>query len=231
MEISAVVPGVDQRLRPWVSAIAHQRLDAVTHVHAPDTATTLVLCSASEGAFVIGPRDRARYHAGPPARRTVVRLAPGRAQAVLGVPADELAGRVVPLGELWSGADALEPAALTSALLRRVASIDPGRSDLVHAATGLLRTRGVAETAVALNVSERQLRAVFTRAVGLSPKRFARVDRVRRVVARGRRGGWARVAVELGYFDQAHLSAEFRAVMGVSPGAFARGDLPAATYC
>ncbi|MFI9010086.1 helix-turn-helix domain-containing protein [Actinosynnema sp. NPDC053489] len=221
---------VEQRLRPWVAGIGTQRFEGGRFVHAPDTATTLVLCTASEGAFVVGPRDRARYTAGQRARRTVVRLTPGRAQAVLDVPVDELAGRVVPLGELW-GRPIGDEEALRSALLSRLAATDPRHSDLVHAAARLLRARGVAETARALDVSERHLRTLFTRAVGLSPKRYARVDRVRRVVARGGRGGWARLAAELGYYDQAHLTREFRAAMGVPPGAYLAGDLPAATYC
>ncbi|MER5264111.1 helix-turn-helix domain-containing protein [Actinosynnema sp. NPDC002837] len=218
-------------MRPWVAGIGMQSFGGGKFVHAPDTATTLVVCTASAGAFVVGPRDRASYVTGREgARRTVVRLTPGRAQAVLDVPVDELAGRVVPLSEVW-GRPVGDEAALRSALLSRVESTDPKRSDLVHAAARLLRTRGVAETARALDVSERHLRTLFTRAVGLSPKQYARVDRVRRVVARGERGEWARLAVELGYYDQAHLSREFRATMGVPPGAYVAGDLPEATYC
>ncbi|MFJ6672022.1 helix-turn-helix domain-containing protein [Actinosynnema sp. NPDC091369] len=222
---------MEERLRPWVAGIGVQSFEAGgTVVHAPDTATTLVLCTASEGAYVVGPRDRARYRVGGDAWRTVVRLAPGRAQAVLDVSVDELVDRAVPLSEVW-GRPVGDEAALRSALLRRVATADPKRSDLVHAAARLLRAHGVAETARALSVSERHLRTLFTRAVGLSPKQFARVDRVRRVVARGARGGWARLAAELGYYDQAHLSREFRATMGVPPGAYLAGDLPDATYC
>ncbi|MCE6997989.1 AraC family transcriptional regulator [Saccharothrix sp. S26] len=223
---------MEAQLRPWVAGIGVQRFEGETFVHAPDTATTLVLCTASEGAYVVGPRDRARYTTttGGGARRTVVRLTPGRAQAVLDVPVDELVDRHVPLDEVW-GRPVGDEAALRSALLKRVAATDPARSDLVHAAARLLRTRGVAETARALAVSERHLRTLFTRAVGLSPKQYARVDRVRRVVALGGRGGWARLAAELGYYDQAHLSREFRATMGVPPGAYLAGDLPEATFC
>ncbi|WP_202919121.1 helix-turn-helix domain-containing protein [Saccharothrix deserti] len=221
---------MEERLRRWVSGIAVQSFEGEKYVHAPDTATTLVLCTASEGAFVVGPRDRARYTTGQEGRRTIVRLTPGRAQAVLDVPVDELVDQVVPLSEVW-GRPVGDEAALRSALLSRLASADPGRSDLVHAAARMLRTRGVAETARALDISERHLRTLFTKAVGLSPKQFARVDRVRRVVARGKRGEWARVAAELGYYDQAHLTSEFRATMGVPPGAYLAGNLPAATFC
>ncbi len=221
---------VEQRLRPWVSAIGSQSFEGDTYVLEPDTATTLVMCTESKGAVVVGPQDRARYYRWRSAERTVVRLTPGRAQAVLDVPVDALAGRVVPLSEVW-GRSVADEVELTSVLLGRLASADPARSDLVHAAARLLRTHGVADTARALDVSERHLRTLFTRAVGLSPKQFARVDRVRRVVARGRRGEWARLAAELGYYDQAHLTSEFRATMGVPPGAYVAGKLPAATSC
>jgi AraC-like DNA-binding protein len=33
---------------------------------------------------------------------------------------------------------------------------------------------------------------------------------------------WARIATEAGYYDQAHLIAEFRQLIGVTPGAFQR---------
>ncbi|WP_156077123.1 helix-turn-helix domain-containing protein [Saccharothrix sp. NRRL B-16314] len=221
---------MEQRLRPWVSAIGSQSFEGDTYVLEPDTATTLVMCTESKGAVVVGPQDRARYYRWRSAERTVVRLTPGRAQAVLDVPVDALAGRVVPLSEVW-GRSVADEVELTSVLLGRLASADPARSDLVHAAARLLRTHGVADTARALDVSERHLRTLFTRAVGLSPKQFARVDRVRRVVARGRRGEWARLAAELGYYDQAHLTSEFRATMGVPPGAYVAGKLPAATSC
>ncbi|OKI36953.1 hypothetical protein A6A25_20740 [Saccharothrix sp. CB00851] len=230
MDVSAVVVAVERGLRPWVSTIGSQSFEGDTYVLEPDPAATLVVCSRTKGAVVVGPRDRARYYAWRSAWRTVVRLTPGRAQAVLDVPVDELAGRIVPLSELW-GRSVDDEAELVSVLLDRVSSADPRRSDLVHAAARLLRTRGVAETARALGLSERHLRTLFTRAVGLSPKQYARVDRVRRVVARGRRGEWAQLAAELGYYDQAHLTREFRATMGVPPGAYVSGDLPAASPC
>jgi AraC-like DNA-binding protein len=230
LEVSAVVVDVNQLLRPWVSAMGSRLYEGDMYVLEPDTATSLVMCTETKGAMVVGPQDRARYYNWRTARRTVVRLTPGRAQAVLDVPVDELAGRVVPLSEVW-GRSVGDDAELLSVLLGRVAAADPRRSDLVHAAARLLRTHGVADTARALDVSERHLRTLFTRAVGLSPKHFARVDRVRRVVARGKRGEWARLAAELGYYDQAHLTTEFRNTMGVPPGAYVAGDLPAATPC
>jgi AraC-like DNA-binding protein len=39
------------------------------------------------------------------------------------------------------------------------------------------------------------------------------------------------LAAEAGYYDQSHMTAEFRRMMGVSPGAFVAGQLPVAAPC
>lgn len=66
----------------------------------------------------------------------------------------------------------------------------------------------------------------FRRRVGLTPKRFARLVRFRRVVdSLATRGGapprLARLALETGYSDQAHLTREFRAFAGLAPTEYA----------
>ncbi|MGO1054359.1 helix-turn-helix domain-containing protein [Crossiella sp. CA198] len=100
-----------------------------------------------------------------------------------------------------------------------------GRRDAVPAG-------GVRATALRLHVSERHLRNVFSDAVGLSPNRFARIDRVRAALSAADTGlRWASIASAAGFYDRAHLTAEFRALMGVSPGAFRAGRLPAAGQC
>jgi AraC-like DNA-binding protein len=55
---------------------------------------------------------------------------------------------------------------------------------------------------------------------GLTPKLLARLIRFHRALAlrRSRAGiGWAELAAECGYFDQAHLTAEFAEFAGVTP--------------
>ncbi|MEV1178938.1 helix-turn-helix domain-containing protein, partial [Nonomuraea sp. NPDC049784] len=78
-----------------------------------------------------------------------------------------------------------------------------------------------------LAVSERHLRGLFSDGVGVPPKRFERITRVRKVLAGGRASSWATA----GYYDQSHMTAEFRAMMGVTPGAFFAGRLPALQPC
>ncbi|MEU4801744.1 helix-turn-helix transcriptional regulator [Actinosynnema sp. NPDC023587] len=217
-------------LRTWVTDM---RVDSVvpmgTQALPPDGATSLVLCSVTQEAFVVGPRTRGTYFETIPAHRLKVRLRPGRAQTLLGVAAHELVDAVVPLKDLWGSVEGFE--GLRKTLADRSAEADPERDAVVAEAVRTLPELGVAATAKALHVSERHLRTLFRDAVGLSPKQFARIERVRRVVASGATGSWARLAHELGYYDQSHLSTDFRAAMGIAPGAFAAGRYPDATPC
>ncbi len=97
---------------------------------------------------------------------------------------------------------------------------------------GEARVDGVAER---LGVTARHLRRAFTEHVGIGPKDFARTVRLQRAVrlaetsritpsghALGTSFDWGRIAVDSGYYDQAHLITDFRELVGLTPGAFAR---------
>jgi AraC-like DNA-binding protein len=201
---------------------------------APDTATELVFCEHG-GAAVTGPRTRAGYHVGEPVPRVVMRLQPGRTRLLLGQTAKELVDRVVPLP--WAGIDlaGVLDGQLSDLLLSRMAARsrhEVARSDLAHhAATVLTQDTGISVTARRLHLSERQLRTIFTDTVGISPKHFTRIDRLRAVLAGAGQSSWSDLAVAAGYYDQAHLTVEFRTIMGVPPAAFVSGRLPSATLC
>jgi AraC-like DNA-binding protein len=210
--------------------------------------------------MVMGPRTRALYHLGKPGPSCLqVRIKAGWARAVVGLAGRHLVDRLVPFGsdahapadELWRGLIGLgtEPGSLrdpeTAARLEQafdhamsagIAS-DRVRSELVHDATRLLSSshtpapQQVQAVARRLNVSERQLRNMFSETVGLSPKQYARIDRVRTVLTHAQKGGLAQAAARAGYYDQSHMTTEFRRIMGVSPGAFMAGELPAASPC
>jgi AraC-like DNA-binding protein len=94
---------------------------------------------------------------------------------------------------------------------------------VVAAAGALARGSRVAEVAERLGLLPRTLRRRFAAHVGLSPKRFGRVQRLQRVV-RGLDGrpqvDWAATAARHGYCDQAHLADEFRDLVGVTPGGY-----------
>jgi AraC-like DNA-binding protein len=76
------------------------------------------------------------------------------------------------------------------------------------------------------NLSARTLQRLFRQYVGVSPKwviQCYRLLEVAQQLARGDALDWSRVALDLGYFDQAHFSKDFKAMVGVSPTDYARG--------
>ncbi|HEY0949017.1 helix-turn-helix domain-containing protein [Nocardioides sp.] len=73
-------------------------------------------------------------------------------------------------------------------------------------------------------LAERTLQRLTARRIGLSPKWLIQRRRLHEAAERLRaadRPDLARVAVELGYADQAHFGRDFRAVTGLTPGEFA----------
>jgi transcriptional regulator GlxA family with amidase domain len=96
---------------------------------------------------------------------------------------------------------------------------------VIAAARALARGSGVGEVAERLGLLPRTLRRRFAAQVGLSPKRFGRVQRLQRVV-RGLDGwaqvDWADTAARHGYCDQAHLADEFRDLADVTPAGYLR---------
>ncbi|MDX6361468.1 MAG: hypothetical protein QOC85_471 [Streptomyces sp.] len=253
-------PGaLPEALRPWFTGIGFTSVEGDPRrlfAHMPDTATKVVVRVEGDDrrdVLVVGPRTRATYHTGKRLTSCVeLRLAPGASRPLLGVPAVDLVGRVAPLGDFPGGAarrlaDGLLPLApeqivphLAGTLPDGLAPGDAARTGLLRAAveamsteTGRLPT-GVRELASRLAVSERQLRNLFTDGVGVSPKHYARIARVRHVLhhARGVPGtSWAQLATTTGYYDQSHMTADFRTLMGVPPTSFFTGRLPAAQPC
>ncbi|MET0237632.1 MAG: helix-turn-helix domain-containing protein [Kibdelosporangium sp.] len=235
---------ISAALRSWVDEILVASMVGEQMVlDEPDAATTLVLRSvpgAEPELVVMGPRTQALYYLGRAGPSCVkIRLQPGRARLVLGRSVRDLVDQVVPLGDLWGEPGQrlarhwADPARLAEALVAGVSSrpADVSHSELVRDAAALLSTSDIQDSAKRLHISERHLRTLFTEGVGMPPKRFARINRVRMVLAHARTRPWAELAVEAGYYDHSHMTAEFRSIMGVAPSAFLRGELPPSTRC
>lgn len=164
-----------------------------------------------------------------------VRLRPGAVGALLGVRADEVAGRTVALEALW-GAAASELGArlaeaapadrlgiLERALTERVARCGRAPRDAVavavrrvEAARGRIRVRALAE---AVGLGERRLEQAFREELGLTPKQVCRLARLRAGLAglADPRRPLADVAFAAGFSDQAHLGNEVRRIAGLTP--------------
>jgi AraC-like DNA-binding protein len=178
------------------------------------------------------------------ARRDVhvvgVHFRPGGGAALLGVGAQELTDRHVALSDIWGARahslrqqllEAPTPAAKFDVLeLEFRIRLQPQRT-LVHPAISFaLRGMQTAPTEVRIaelqtttGYSPRQFTTLFTNAVGLTPKLYSRINRLRSVVERVARGGevaWADLASEYGYYDQSHLTRDFREFSGVTPGEY-----------
>ena len=218
----------------------------------PRPEITLVVRFAPAGergldVHALGVRESVHRKSLRSGQRTVsARLHLGTAEAVLGVAASELAGRIVPLEDLWgiaatrrlldrlAGARDTRGAAATleRAIAERLATAEKpnGRARLALDAAGRLPQASVNAVAADLGVSERHLRRIFWETLGVSPKAFARLTRFRHAVslaAADARVTWAAIAAAAGYYDQAHLIAEFRTISGKTPRAFL-GELRAA---
>jgi AraC-like DNA-binding protein len=77
-----------------------------------------------------------------------------------------------------------------------------------------------AELADKTGYSQRYFIELFRNEVGLTPKRFHRLCRFRKVIETVRCQtlvDWADIAFSLGYYDQAHLIHEFREFSGLTP--------------
>jgi len=189
--------------------------------------------------YAFGARDRAHRKLIRAGQRAVTaRLRLGASEAVLGAPAADLAGRIVALADLWgeaeterlrerlaSASDAHAAArVLDRAIAERLTLARASRAPaaLSLAAADKLASSNVNAVADDLGVSERHLRRLFRDAIGMAPKAFAKLARFHRALHAMRQDGevsWASVAAAAGYYDQAHLIAEFRAIAGVTPRA------------
>jgi AraC-like DNA-binding protein len=174
-----------------------------------------------------------------------LRLTPTGAWRFFGRPLHELTGRVLDL-DLVLGSSLLElreqlallpdPERRLRRLLefaeRRIARGPAVHPCVAHAVRRIESEAGngpVSGITAETGFSRKHLIRKFAEQVGLAPKRYARLCRFRRAVRSlqsGREPDLAVLALDCGYFDQAHFSNDFRAFAGASPSEFARQRLP-----
>lgn len=82
---------------------------------------------------------------------------------------------------------------------------------------------GVAELAESLDVTPRHLRRVFSREVGISPKAYAKTVQLNTVISTlqsGETKAMQQIALNHGYYDQAHFIKDFSRLVGSNPTDF-----------
>jgi len=112
---------------------------------------------------------------------------------------------------------------LEAALLARVARPLVPDPAIAFAVGALERGAAVGSVAERLGMTGKRFGHRFGERIGLTPKRFARVRRFQRVlgsITPGLQVDWARLAAERGFYDQAHLIHDFRAMSGLSPSQY-----------
>lgn len=176
-----------------------------------------------------------------------VRFLAGGFRPFWGAPISQLSDRVVPatrvFGPLAEKTRVAIMAASTSVemvggaeslLFSCLPEPDPVASQvasLVALITSDSSLRRVDQLAVVSGMSVRSLQRLFGDYVGVSPKWVMRRARLHEAALRADSGepvDWAGLAADLGYADQAHLTREFTAAIGVPPSRYAASLLYAA---
>ncbi|GLQ44975.1 AraC family transcriptional regulator [Dyella lipolytica] len=85
----------------------------------------------------------------------------------------------------------------------------------------------VEQLAVQSGLTKRSLQRLFNHYVGISPKWVINRYRLHEAIAQLQAGApivWTELALQLGYFDQAHFIRDFRRLVGRSPAEYARNE-------
>lgn len=197
----------------------------------------------SRGAVIAGARAFT-YLIDMRAQRNVVgaSFVVGGAAPFFTRPIDALGGGAhVALEDVWGRAGACvrervlaatttraQLAVLETVLREQLVAAPERHAGIDQAARALADGRTVQAVREELGISAARFIRTFTAHVGLTPKRYQRVARLAsaaRALSRPRRD-LAAVAAACGYYDQAHLVHEFRALVGTTPSAYAAGDGP-----
>jgi AraC-like DNA-binding protein len=170
-----------------------------------------------------------------------VRFKPGAFYPFWGSPISELTDASVGVGEAFGAeGEAFERAVLgaetdgemvevAEAFIRERLPEPDADADLAGKIVGCMvadrELTGVDEVAERFGLGKRKLQRIFHRHVGVSPKWVilrARVHDVTDRLADGGAANWAELALDLGYFDQAHFVRDFKALVGVAPATYAK---------
>jgi len=166
-----------------------------------------------------------------------VRFAPGGFTGLFGHPAHQFTDRTVALddlslslmpGERFVESPGIEASfrmledGLSRHLVRARSSPAVGKAlDMISASQGAVT---ITQLAAAIDYSPRQLLRVFRESVGVGPKTYCRIVRFKdalRALRRRSQPDLLQIALDAGYYDQAHFIHEFNTFYGSSPAAAA----------
>ena len=174
-----------------------------------------------------------------------VNFTPIGAGLFFGLPMSELTNRTVSLHDIF-GADAARLEAqlddtpdwdarfriLDAFIARRLIAAPPPPAAVAFAMDRLTRTGGrasIQSLAEAAGWSRKHLASQFRQHIGLPPKTMARIIRFNRAqnLLREHTGArWTDLALQCGYYDQAHFNRDFRDFTGGTPSEYLRRTIP-----
>lgn len=120
-------------------------------------------------------------------------------------------------------------AALTDRMRRSERAIHPAVDYALQVFNNAPSVSTVAGVSLDIGWSRRWFSQAFGEQVGMTPKRYCRLMRFRKVVrqiASDQPVDWVDVALSGGFCDQAHLVHEFRAFCGLSPERYLKAEHP-----
>lgn len=222
----------------WVLRNQTSRQTRVNYRIVADGCVDLFInCSTFEGLFIAGTaRSSAVVPINGQAVYFGIRFLPGRFSFFFRRPLKDLSDRMVACTDVWGRRlERLESRLFSASsmqarmeiaesfLLRRLAAVQdtPGKRfltavDNIFQHQGHLRLDGD----FTLGLSPRQLRRLFDRHIGVSPKSLARIVRfqsVLRTMMQVPEKEWGQRCLDFGYYDQAHFIREFKAFSGLTP--------------
>ena len=186
-------------------------------------------------AIVTGPRLRYEViHNRDLAELVGIIFRPGGLGPFLRHPVDTFFEQSIALDSLWQQntlRERLQECTSPTAKLRKMDSLlieslngrAMQRRTVVQAALHSLRRESVRDTAATLGVSERRLHQIFREDVGVSPKSWSRIHRFQRALRALHHGTelpWDHLALDCGYYDQAHFANDFHSFSGVNPSTY-----------
>jgi AraC-like DNA-binding protein len=164
-----------------------------------------------------------------------IKFKPGGFRPFLKFPASKIADRIVPANTILGSVDALQAVVLSSCEEdEKVEAANaffqariPQQDETIALATQIVERilvdrdiKTVDDLVRVAGIGKRSLQRIFSEYVGVSPKWVIRRYRLHELVERSNSGevaDWSQLALELGYFDQAHLINDFRSITGYSP--------------
>jgi AraC-like DNA-binding protein len=227
----------------WGMTVSAQVPRSHPHQLLPDGCIVIACSRSGTGeprASLVGPRAEPMIVTiNPGDRFWGVRFWPDAGGVVLGENPRRLHGHLVaPLTEpAWAMAltramgqctdEASAARVADDQLAAPVAAARPLDPIVRAAVVGLIATNGemeIADLAQGVGLSLRQLERRFGAAVGLNPKQFARIRRMRSALAHllgPTPRTWSEVAADFGYADHSHLVRDFAQLAGLTPSEIA----------